>query len=318
VGGGDHRKRVKRATAMLAAAWLTAASGAGIAARPPSKPAASAGAGQRLLRLVTDDTGRRVRVRYPPLRIASLAPGATAMLFAAGAGGQVVATVNYSDEPAAARRVPRVGSFDAIDMERLIGARPDVAVVWPDGVDPAELEQLERLGIPVYRQQARTFAAMTGSLRRLGRLAGTSAIADRRAAAMQSRIASLRRRYGRLGRRPSVLLEVWNRPLYTVGGRELMSDALRVCGARNVFGDLPQDGPAIDLGAVLARNPDIIVAVAPDGRGADWLAEWRRFRSLSAVRHGRLIDFEDRRLTRLGPGAVAATAELCRRIAAVW
>jgi iron complex transport system substrate-binding protein len=156
---------------------------------------------------------------------------------------------------------------------------------------------------------------MAGSLRRLGRLAGTRAIADREAAGIEARLASLSREYDRPGPRPTVLLEVWNRPLYTVGGRELMSDALRVCGARNVFGDLTGDGPSIDVGAVIARDPDFIVAAAPPGEGAAWLAQWRRFPGLRAVREGHLIDFEDQRLSRLGPGAIAATAELCRQIA---
>lgn len=306
---------MKSVTAALAAAVLAATGGA--AAGVPAQATTHSTPSHAIFRTVVDDTGRRVRVRYPPRRIVSLAPGTTAMLFAAGAGKRLVGTVEYSDEPPAARRVPRIGSVDAIDMERLITARPDVVVVWPDGVDPADLEQIARLGIPIYRQEARTLAAMAASLRRLGRLAGTRATADRNAAAIEARLATLEREYEHGGPRPTALLEVWNRPLYTVGGGELMSDALGVCGARNVFGDLPEDGPAIDIGAVIARNPDIIVAAAPPGRGAAWIAEWRRFPGLRAVREGHLIDFEDRRLSRLGPGAVAATAELCRKIASV-
>jgi iron complex transport system substrate-binding protein len=307
---------LRSAAVALAVAVLAAAGGLGGAAvtAAPQATAHSVASGARF-RTVLDDTGRRVRVRYPPRRIVSLAPGTTAMLFAAGAGRRVVGTVEYSDEPPLARLVPRIGSVDAIDMERLITARPDVVVVWPDGVDPAELEQIARLGIPIYRQEARTLAAMAASLRRLGQLAGTRPTANRNAAALDARLAALEHEYEHRGPRPTVLLEVWNRPLFTVGGGELMSDALEVCGARNVFGDLPEDGPAIDIGAVIARNPDIIVAVAPPGRGEAWIAEWRRFPGLRAVREGHLIDFEDRRLSRLGPGAVAATAELCRKIA---
>lgn len=266
---------------------------------------------------VTDDFGHSVTVRYPPQRIVSLAPGASAMLFAAGAGSQLVATIAYSGQPAAERRLPQIGTVDAIDVERLIALRPDVVVVWPDGNNPAQIATIERLGIPVYRQEAVTLDGIGDSLRRLGRLTGTGSVADREASVLQAKLASLRREYTGQGHRPTVLLEVWNRPLYTVGGGELMSDALEVCGARNAFAKLPQRAPAIGVEAVIARNPDIIIAAAPPGKGASWLAPWRRFPSLRAVRTGRLLAFEDQRLSGLGPGVVDATAGLCRKIAAL-
>lgn len=266
---------------------------------------------------VTDDFGRPVTVRYPPRRIVSLAPAATDMLIAAGAASRLAATISYSGQPASEDRLPKIGTADAIDIERLIATRPDVVIVWPNGNNLAVIATIERLGIPVYRQEADTLEGITQSLRRLGKLTGTVRAADRAAGALQRRLARLRRDYAGVGHRPSVLLEVWNRPLYTVGGGELMSDSLRVCGARNVFADLPQRAPAVGIGAVIARNPDIIIAAAPPGMGASWLAQWRRFPSLRAVRSGRLLDFEDQRLSGLGPGVIDATAALCRRIAAL-
>lgn len=264
---------------------------------------------------VTDDFGRNVTVDYPPQRIVSLDPGGTAMLFAAGAGNQIVGTIAYSGQPASEDKLPKIGSLEAIDMERLIALRPDVVVVWPDGNNPAEIATIERLGLPVYRQESYTLDGIGASLRRLGKLTGTSTVADRAAGALDAKLASLRKEYAQVSQPPTVLLEVWNQPLYTVGGKELISDAVRVCGARNVFADLRQPAPAIGIEAVLARNPDIIVAVAPPGRGASWLAEWRRFPSLRAVRTGRLMAFEDERLSGLGPSIVDATEALCGKIA---
>lgn len=266
---------------------------------------------------VTDDFGDKVTVRYPPQRIVSLAPGPTAMLRAAGAGSRLVATIEYSDQAAADSKLPKIGTVDAIDIERLIALRPDVVVVWPDGNNPAQIATIERLGLPVYRQEAVALDGMGASLRRLGRLTGTSGVADKAASALEARLASLRREYSKPGPAPTAFLEVWDRPLYTVGGRELMSDALEVCGLRNVFADLPQRAPAIGIEAVLARNPDIIIAAAPPGLGASWLAEWRRFPYLRAIRTGRLMDFEDQRLSGLGPGIIDATAALCRKVAAL-
>ncbi len=217
------------------------------------------------------------------------------MLFAAGAGSRVIATVQYSDEPVVARSIPRIGDVVAIDMERLIALHPDVVVVWPGGGNPAQIEEITRLGVPVYRQQTNALADLAPSVRRLGALAGTSAIADTAATALESRLAHLERAYGG-GPPKRVLLQVWDHPIYTVGGAQLMSDALRVCGARNVFGELTTLAPAVDVEAVIARNPDIIVAAAPPGRGAEWVAAWQRYTSLHAVRSGNVLSFEDQRL----------------------
>jgi len=268
-------------------------------------------------RAVTDDSGRSVTVPAAPLRIASLSPGATEMLFAAGAGSEVVATVEYSDVPAEARRVPRIGDAVSIDLERLVRIRPDVVVAWPSGGNPAQREKIARLGIPVYQQEARRLADLAASLRRLGALAGTAAQAEVAARGIEARLAALERTYGggTQGAHPRVLLEVWNRPLYTVGGRHLMTDALELCGARNVFADLPEPGPVVDVEAVIARDPDIIIAAGPPGEGAAWLTDWKRFGTLKAVRDGRLIAFEDQALSRLGPSVLDATEGLCRAIA---
>jgi iron complex transport system substrate-binding protein len=265
---------------------------------------------------VRDDLDRPVTVGAPPLRIVSLTPGATEMLFAAGAGAELIATVEYSDEPPAARQVPRIGDVAAVDMERLVALRPDVVVAWPAGGNPAQREKIAGLHIPLYQQQLERLADIPASLRRLGALAGTPAAAEQAARAIEARLAALTRTYGAAGaRRPTVLLQVWNRPVYTVGGRHLMSDALELCGARNVFADLAEAGPVVDTEAVIARNPDIILAAAPPGEGAAWLADWRRFPTLAAVRNGRLVAFEDQALSRLGPSVIDATEGLCRTIA---
>lgn len=270
--------------------------------------------------VVSDDTGQRVTLPHAPLRIVSLAPSATEMLFAAGVGERLAATVNFSDEPAAARRVPRIGDVTAIDMERLVALHPDLVVAWPGGGNPAQLERIAQLGIPIYRQQVNKLADLPASLRRLGALGVNSAVAEQAADTLQQELARIAREFGggQAGKRnpPTVMLEVWNRPLYTVGGTQLMSDALSLCGARNAFGDLRELGPVIETEAVIARNPDIIVAAAPPGEAESWLAEWRRFGSLAAVRNGRLIPFEDKRLSRLGPSVVPATEELCKALAA--
>jgi iron complex transport system substrate-binding protein len=263
--------------------------------------------------IVTDDAGRKVTLPHTPQKIVSIAPGATEMLFAAGAGKRVIATVEFSDEPPEARNVPRIGDSNAIDMERVVALQPDVVVVWEGGSNIAQVAQLERLGIPLYREKVDKLSDMPASLRRLGALADTRATAEKAAAEVESRLAELVRSYR--GRQElSVLIEVWNRPVYTVGGSQMMTDALRLCGARNIFDDLKAPGPAVDVEAIIARNPEVIVAVAPPGVAQEWLDDWKRFTSLRAVRNNALIPFEDQRFSRLGPSALGGTEALCKAI----
>lgn len=263
--------------------------------------------------VVTDDTGRRLTVPVPPVRIASLAPNVTAMLFAAGAGGEVVATTEFSTEPPAAQSIPRIGDSNAIDLERLVALRANLIVAWSGGENPAEVARVLRLGIPIYRERVAVLADLPASVRRLGILAGTQRAADREADALDVRIATLTGRYA--GAKPvTVLLQVWSRPIYTVGGPHLLTDVLRICGARNVFGDLRQLGPAVSTESVIARNPQMIIALGPRPQSASWLAEWRRFPKLRAAASGNLVAFPDQRLTRMGPGVLDATEELCRSI----
>jgi iron complex transport system substrate-binding protein len=262
---------------------------------------------------VVDDTGAHLHLAHSARRIVSLAPSSTEMLFAAGAGSRLVATVAYSEQPAAARRVPRIGDSSAIDMERLLGLKPDVVVYWPGGNNAAQIAQVKRLGFVLYGQQVNRLADLGVSLRRLGLLAGTSAAAQQGATDVETQLAQLQSTYSK---RPSitVFLETWNQPLYTVGGQQLMSDALAVCGAANIFGDLPQLSPAVQTEAVLTRNPELIIAAGPPGEGAQWLQAWRQFPSMKAVRSGNLLDFEDQALSRLGPSVLDATQKLCVRI----
>jgi iron complex transport system substrate-binding protein len=292
-------QRLNRVLALALFAVLLACAGGPLAASPAIT--------------VVDDSGRTLTLPHVPQKIISIAPGATEMLFAAGAGARVIATVEYSDEPAEARKVPRIGDSNAIDIERVVALRPDVVVMWEGGSNAGQVAQLERLGIPLYRHEVRKLADMPPSLRRLGALAGTQDTAKKAARDVEARLAQLAQTYGR-GPQLTVLLEVWNRPIYTVGGSHMMTDSLRLCGARNVFGDLKQQGPAVDLEAVIARNPQVIVAVAPPGVARDWLNEWKRYPTLQAVKNDALVPFEDTRLSRLGPSALDGTEVLCQAL----
>ncbi|MFT3906594.1 MAG: cobalamin-binding protein [Steroidobacteraceae bacterium] len=266
---------------------------------------------------VQDDTGQRLDFpNGPPRRIVSLAPGATALLFAAGAGDRIVGTSDYSDEPEAARAIPRVSDALSLNVERILQLKPDVVVVWENGNSAARIAQLERLKLRIYRHRVARLADLAPALRRLGLLAGQGAQGERAASALEQRLKALRAAYAS-ATPPGVLIQVWDQPVYTVGGTEILSDVLATCGYRNLFAELTTAAPALSVEAVLERKPALILALGPDeATGQQWLERWQRFATLPAVAQGRLVSFSDQRLTRMGPGTVAATEALCARLAA--
>ena len=265
---------------------------------------------------VHDDEGRLISLPAPPQRIVSLSPGATAMLFAAGGGARVVGTSEFSVEPAAARAIARIGDSHGFDLERILALRPDLIVAWTGAFSAAQLLPFERAGLPVYRHRVVRLDDLPTAITRLGALLHTQTTASQSAAGLNARITALRARYHR-DAAPRLLLQVWDRPVYTLGGEQLLSDAIEACGYRNVYAELRDAAPAVSLESIAARDPDVILALAADARTAqEWLGRWRALPQLRAVRHGRLHSFVDARLSRLGPEAVDATEALCAQLAA--
>jgi iron complex transport system substrate-binding protein len=261
-------------------------------------------------RAVIDDTGEVVVVREGACRIVSLAPGTTAMLYAAGAGSCLVGTIAHSTEPAQAANIPVIGDAETLDFERLLALQPTVVVVAVDVVQRVRIDRLRQLGIPVYQVHVTGLRQMPDSVRKLGALADTRETAAASAQALRAELDAIGARYR--GRRPvRVLYQIWDRPIYTIGGKHVIADALAVCGAVNVFGDLGTAAPAVTREAAVLRDPELIIASAPPGATHEWIAEWRRFPRVSAVRDGQLVGFSDERIDRMGPSVIAATASLC-------
>ena len=274
---------------------------------------AASSAAAPVTRDIRDDTGLPVSVSNAPCRIVSLAPGTTAMLYAAGAGRCLIGTIAHSNEPAEAASVPVVGDAETLDFERLLALRPTVVVVAVDVVQRVRIDRIRSLGIPVYQVHVTRLAGMPESLRRLGALTDTVADAERAAAALDAELGALRAKY-RVRAPLRVLYQIWDRPIYTIGGRHVINDALQLCGAVNIFADLETAAPAVTREAALARDPELIVASAPPASTETWLAEWRRFPSIAAVRNGQLVSYTDERIDRMGPSVIAATASLCEVI----
>lgn len=273
---------------------------------------------------VVDDTGARIAFKDAPRRIVSLSPGATELLFAAGAGDRIVATVTGADEPVPARRIERIGDANALVFPRLRDLKPDVVVVWKDLVAPGILDSLAKMQLTVYTVSLRRFEDIPRSVRRLGALAGTLPVAEREARILERKVARLPPRppagapAGQGARAPvpqRVFYMMLDSPLYTVGSRHLVDDAIARCGGRNIFEDIDYPAPIVEFEEIRKRDPEIIVMSAPPITARDWRERWQPFKAVAAVRGSRLIAHQDPRLERMGPSAIEAVDGFCRVLA---
>ncbi|MDP3871548.1 MAG: cobalamin-binding protein [Methyloversatilis sp.] len=262
---------------------------------------------------VTDDAGRSVALPAPAQRIVSLAPHVTELLYAAGAGGKLVGAVEYSDYPAAAQALPRVGSSSAVDIEAVVALKPDLVVVWQSSTRAAQYGQLDRLGIPVFVSEPRSLDDIPRTLELLGRLAGTSNDADAAALDFRTRRDRLAARYA--SRPPvGVFYQIWDRPPMTVNGQHLISAVMTLCGGRNVFAGLTILAPTVTEEAVLAAAPEVIVASGMADARPEWLDAWRRWRSLPAVARDNLYFIPPEQLQRNTPRVLDGAAKLCEQL----
>ena len=266
----------------------------------------------RAVRLVTDQTGRRVEIPDHPTRIVSLGPAITETLFALGLGDRVVGVTDSCEYPPEAKLKPSVGSTLNPSIERILVLKPDLVLGTPQANRRETADQLARLGIPLYGVTANTVEGMLASTADLGRVLGHEAEAEKVVSQLQARIDAISRRAaGR--KRPRVLFVVWFRPLMTAGGHTFLSDVIRRAGGDPVGADLEGEWPKLSVEEVLRLQPDVILfpqtqSFAPKLDALRSLAGWR---DLRAVKEGRVYFISDT-IVRASPRLVDALEEMAR------
>jgi iron complex transport system substrate-binding protein len=260
-----------------------------------------------------DSDGRKVTLERPAQRIVSLAPHVTEQLFAAGAGDRIVGASEYSDYPEEAKKLPRVASSGTVNLEAVLALKPDLVVAWKLEATGAALTRLESLGVPVFYSEPHRLAQIPELIESLGELAGTGATARPLARSLRAELARLHAEYGSRST-VTVFYQISEKPLMTVGGGQFVSDAIDLCGGRNIFAGATVMAPVVNLESVVAADPMAILTARPDPSDRSWEAFWRRFPGLFAVELGNLYTVPTNEMHRHGPRAVAATRLLCERI----
>lgn len=260
---------------------------------------------------VRDDGGNTVTLEKPATRVISMSPHVTELLFAAGGGGRIVGAVNYSDYPEAAKSIPRIGSNREIDLERVIAMKPDLIVAWMHNASERQIEMVRKLGVPVFLSDAQTLEGIPENVVRLGQLMGTETVANAAALELRKQLAGLRSRYAG---RPVVrtFYQVWDRPLYTLSGKHIITDALRLCGGENIFEKLTVTAPVVSVESVLKEDPEAIFGTAEKNYGG--VSLWKPYTTLTATRNDNLFTVDGDLLNRAGPRMISGTAIMCEKL----
>ena len=234
-------------------------------------------------------------------------------LYAAGAGERLVGTVEFSDYPLEAQKVRRVGGYSRVDLEAVAALKPDLVIGWQSGNAPSTLDALRALGLTVYVSQPERIEDVAREIERFGELAGTEKVAQPKAAELRRRQAALQREYAS---RPTVrtFYQIWKQPLATIGGKQIISSVISLCGGENVFATLGNLAPTVSVEAVIAANPEAIVASGMDAARPEWLDDWKRWTTITAVARDNLFFVPPELIQRHTPRLLDGAEILCRQL----
>jgi iron complex transport system substrate-binding protein len=252
------------------------------------------------------------------MRIVSLAPSVTEILFAAGMGDSVVGVTSFCDYPPEAKHIERVGGLGSPNIEKLLALSPSL-VIGTDLRRDGASDLLWASSIPVLELRIRSFRELFAAFEKVGRATGRSERAREMVVAMQKELDGVSSRYGGISpkNRPRVFVEIWGDPLTTAGATSFLDEMIRRAGGINVAQDLPQEYPRVNPEMVVQWNPDVIVTCYM-GRTGPAAADFTKrigWSDIVAVRHGRIItDFPAELLLRPGPRLIRGVYLLAERL----
>lgn len=244
----------------------------------------------------------------PARRIVTLAPNLTELVYASGAGEFLVGVSAYSDHPAAALDLPIIGDAFMIDQERLSALRPDLLLVWEGGTPSHVVDELRDLGYTVEPVRTNSLEDVASAMTRIGHLTGREETARRAVLDYRNGLAAIQRPT-KPGGDIRVFYQVSARPLYTVNGDHYVSELISLCGGRNIFADLRELAPTVDVEAVVERDPEVILA-STDAEDAAF-SEWERWPTIAANQLGNHFKMPADAIGRATPRLIEAAEAVC-------
>ena len=243
-----------------------------------------------------------------PQRIVSLTPHITEMLFAIGAGKQVIATDQASDYPDEVKKLLKVANYQSLNSESLLAVKPDLVVAW-GSTQALMQQQIQALGIPMLLLKSQHLDDLPVELRLLGDKTGHREQANQLAAQIETKFATYRQQSQQ---RPKIkaFYQLWYPPLTTVANGSFIQEIMTMCGAENPFAASKAPYPQLGEEAVLAANPQVIFATQ---HGSD-LQHWLKWPQLAAVKNKQLYLLNADWLHRLSPRIVLGIEQMCSKV----
>jgi iron complex transport system substrate-binding protein len=252
-----------------------------------------------------DDFGDTIALAETPTRIVSLNPTTTEILFALGAGSRVVGRTTYDGWPDSARLVPDLGPGIRPNVEAVLGAQPQLVLLYASEDNRGAARRFREAGIPTAAFKVDSIAEFDRLTRLLGRIVGDSARGALVADTVRRTLDSVRSLTRGL-RRPTVVIPAWHEPLMVIGGGSFMTELVTIAGGRNVYEANPAPSPTVAFEDVLSRTPEFVLVGPESGARIRSQPKWR---TLPAVREGRMLVLDTavvlRPAVRLGEGALS-------------
>jgi len=261
--------------------------------------------------VIHDAVGDALILAKPARRIISLAPNLTEIIFAAGAGKYLVGVSSFSDYPRDAKNIPVIATFNDLDMEKIVNLHPDLVVAWQNGNPLRQLNQLRKLGIPVYVESFSKIADIPKNILAIGKLAGTENKARKAADKFMRELAQLQHHYAH--KKPvKVFYELSNQPLMTLNERSLVGQVIHLCGGENIFATTSALAPHVNIASVLAANPQLIFISKQTNDQATKI--WNAYQQLAATKKHHIFTIDANALERYGPRILQGAQQMCADI----
>lgn len=240
--------------------------------------------------------------RRQPLRIVSLTPAATEILFALGLGGEIVGVTSYCDYPPAAAGKEKIGDLNP-NYEKIVSLRPNLLVAVGN-LAAQTMDRLHSLGFTVAHYRPETIAAVMAAIENLGRETGRRAEAEHLTLDMRQRLDAVRKSLAGLEEadKPRVFVEIWMDPVMTAGAGTFTSELISLAGGRDIAYDAAPWSP-FSPELVIQRNPQIIISQCASAAQIRQRPGWG---GIDAVRNGRVHDVDQNIFSRPGPRLVEA------------
>lgn len=255
---------------------------------------------------VTDDDGQVLQFSQPAKRVISLAPDITEILYAIDANNTIVGVMAGSDYPAAARKLPVIGSYSGLDLERILQIHPDLIITWGNNFSK-QLAILKKYGIPIYVNHPTQLQDVAHAMENFGSLVGKQNIAIKAANQYREKLKSLTSTY-QAQQKVTVFYQIGD-SLLTINKDSWINQVISACGGRNIFAKANLTVPEIDMEAVIAANPQVILS---SNHNDAWQSRWQKWQRVNAVRKGNLYTLHPDLIERAGPRLVDGVAQVCQ------